>query len=136
MFQSIGRGWTFLKQSWSLGQKAPAVLFPTLAGLVVSVIILIIMMLPLGGMIIYIRKVLWGQVAIGVVIGLLLVILVAIASTMTILSSNLAGTALLGPETDHRRCVGKGIRIGWGSVLDGSWPSVLSDLAGFQKAFS
>jgi len=95
LFQSIGRGWTFLKQSWSLGQKAPAVLFPTLAGLVVSIIILIIMMLPLGGMIIYLRKVPWGQVAIGVVLGLLLVILVAIASTMTILSSNLAGTALL-----------------------------------------
>jgi hypothetical protein len=94
LFQSIGRGWTFLKQSWLLGQKAPAVLFPTLAGLVVSVIILLIMMLPLGGMIIYLRKELWGQVAIGAMIGLLLVILVAIASTMTVLSSNLAGTAL------------------------------------------
>jgi hypothetical protein len=94
LFQSIGRGWTFLKQSWTLGQKTPAVLFPTLAGLVVSVIILLIMMLPLGGMIIYLRKEPWGQVAIGTMLGLLLVILVAIASTMAVLSSNLAGTAL------------------------------------------
>jgi hypothetical protein len=98
LFQSIGRGWIFLKQSWSWGQKVPTVLFPTLAGLVVSIIILLIMMLPLGGMIIYLRKELWGQFAIGVIIGLLLVILVAIANTATVLASNLAGTALLGQK--------------------------------------
>jgi hypothetical protein len=99
LFQSIGRGWTFLKQSWSLGQKTPAVLFPIFAGLVASVVILIIMMLPLGGMIVYLRKEPWGQVAIGVVLGLLLVILIAVASSMTVLSSNLAGTALLDQKT-------------------------------------
>ena len=98
MFQSLGRGWTFLKQSWLLGQRAPAVLFPTIVGLVVSVIILLIMMLPLGGLIVYIRKEPWGQVAIGAMIGLLMVIMVAIANTMTVLSSNLAGAALSGQK--------------------------------------
>jgi hypothetical protein len=94
MFQSIGRGWTFLKQSWSLGQKAPAVLFPTLSGLIISVVILIIMALPLGGLIIYIRKDLLGQVAIGAVIGLIGVILLAVANTMRLMSAKLSGAVL------------------------------------------
>jgi hypothetical protein len=98
LFQSIGRGWTFIKQSWSLGQKAPAVLFPTFAGLIISMIILLILMLPLGGLIVYIRKELWGQVAIGAMFGFLLIVLVAIANMMSILSSNLAGTALSGQK--------------------------------------
>jgi len=98
LFQSIGRGWKFVKQSWSLGQKVPAILFPTFAGLVVSVIILVILLLPLGGMIVYLRKEPWGQVAIGAVIGLLLVVLVAIPSIMAVLSSNLSGTTLSGQK--------------------------------------
>lgn len=98
MFQSIGRGWTFLKQSWSLGQKAPTVFFPTLAGLIISVVTLIIMALPIGGLIIYIRKDLLGQVAIGVVLGLIGVILLVIANTMQLMSANLSGTALTGEK--------------------------------------
>jgi hypothetical protein len=94
MFQSIGRGWTFLKQSWSLGQKVPVVLVPILAGLIISMVILIIMALPLGGLIIYIRKDLLGQVAIGAVIGLIGVILLAIANTMRLMSANLSGAVL------------------------------------------
>jgi hypothetical protein len=98
MFQSIGRGWTFLKQSWSLGQKTPVVLFPIVAGLILSVVILIIMALPLGGLIIYIRKDLLGQVVIGAVIGLIAVILMAIINTMRLMSSNLSGAVLSGQK--------------------------------------
>ncbi len=98
MFQSIGRGWTFLRQSWLLGQKAPVVLFPILAGLIFAVVILIIMALPLGGLIIYIRKDLLGQVVIGVVIGLIGIILLAIANTMRLMSANLSGAVLSGEK--------------------------------------
>jgi hypothetical protein len=98
MFQSIGRGWTFLKQSWSLGQKTPVVLFPILAGLIISVVILISMALPLGSLIIYIRKDVLGQVVIGAVIGLIGVILLAIANTMRLMSSNLSDAVLSGQK--------------------------------------
>lgn len=74
-------------------------LFPILAGLVLSVIILLIMSLPLGGLILYIRKDPLGQVAIGAVIGLILVILVAVANTMRLMSSNLSGTTLSGQKS-------------------------------------
>jgi hypothetical protein len=94
LFQSLGRGWTFLKQSWSLGQRVPVVLFPTLTGLVICVVILIIMTLPLGALILYIRKTILGQVAIGAVIGLTLIILMVIINTMRFLSSSLANVAL------------------------------------------
>jgi hypothetical protein len=96
LFQSIGRGWTFLKQSWIFGQKNPVVLFPTLISLLASFLTLIITLLPVAGLIIYIRKNEWGQVAIGVALGLSLIILVAIINVLTIMTSNLTGTALSG----------------------------------------
>ncbi len=96
MFQSIGRGWVFLKQSWHFGQKTPVVLFPALLGLSIAVMTTAVVMLPLAGLVTYIRKVVWGQVAIGVLIGLLIIILVAIANTTAVLSSGLAGMTLSG----------------------------------------
>jgi hypothetical protein len=96
LFQSIGRGWTFLKQSWLLGQRVPAVLFPIFTGLVLSMVTLVILAVPLGGLIMYIRKDTLGQVMIGVVIGLILLILLLIANIMRLMSSNLSGAALSG----------------------------------------
>jgi hypothetical protein len=96
LFQSIGRGWVFLKQSWVLGQRSPEVLFPALLGFSVSVMTTLVMMLPLGGLIYYIRKEYWGQVSIGVLIGLLITLLVAIAHMTSIPSSQLSGRALSG----------------------------------------
>jgi hypothetical protein len=96
LFQPLQRGWIFLKQSWSFGRRAPVLLFPSLAGLVLSLILLLVMTLPLGGMILYIRKDLLGQVAIGIAIGMLLVILLAVFNTVKFLSSGLVGSLLAG----------------------------------------
>ena|GEM_PF-3531575 len=96
MFQSIERGWIFIKQSWLLSQKIPAVLLPTLISILTTILTTIIMLLPIAGLILYIRKNVWGQVAIGAVIGLLLILIVAVIHVLTVMSSNLAGAALLG----------------------------------------
>lgn len=98
MFQSIGRGWIFVKQGWHLGQKTPSVLFPTIISILTMMITTIVMLLPIAGLIIYIRKNIWGQVTIGILVGLLLILITAVLNSMSVMTANLAGEAMLGKK--------------------------------------
>ncbi|MBN2258784.1 MAG: hypothetical protein JW704_13365 [Anaerolineaceae bacterium] len=98
MFQSLGRAWNFLKQSWLFGQRSPVVLYPSLISLIGSLLTMFVMLLPVAILIFHIRKNEWGQVAIGVLIGLLLIVLVAIMNTMSVMTSNLSGAILAGRQ--------------------------------------
>ena len=100
MFQSIGRGWIFIKQSWLLSQKTPAVLFPTLLSILTMILATTVILVPIAGLVIYIRKNVWGQVAIGVLIGLLLSLIITVINVFSIMSSNLASTTLTGRKTN------------------------------------
>lgn len=94
--QSIGRGWSFIKQSWIFSQKTPGVLLPSLISLLGTILTTLIMLLPLAGLIIYIRKNVWGQVAIGILIGFLLILILSVITVFSIMTSRLSKAALAG----------------------------------------
>lgn len=71
-------------------------LIPTLTGLILSVVTMLVAALPVAILVIYVRKNAWGQFAIGVLLGVLLLVLVAIINILAIMSSNLAGSVLGG----------------------------------------
>lgn len=96
MIQSLTRGWTFIKQSWAFGLRSPAVFLPTLIGLLAAILTMIVMLLPVAGLIYYIHTNEWGQVTIGIVVGLLLIVLVAIINVISIMTSNQIGSVLAG----------------------------------------
>ena len=96
MLQSIRRGWIFLKQGWKFGQQSPALLIPTLLSFLISFLSLVVVLLPLAGLIVYVRKSAWGQLAIGVLIGMLLMALVGVFNLFSFMTANLAGTRLKG----------------------------------------
>jgi hypothetical protein len=96
VFPSIRRAWIFLKQSWTFGQRSSGLLLPTLLSFLVSMVSLLVFLVPLTGLVVYIRKTLWGQFAIGALIGMLLVLLVGIFNLFTFMTAYLAGMKMRG----------------------------------------
>lgn len=140
VFASIRRGWIFLKQSWVFGQRSSALLVPTLLSFLVSMICLVVMLLPLSGLIVYIRKTVWGQFAIGVLIGMLLILMMGIFNWFRFMTAFLAGEKMRGISSTTsqawERISGFGgslFWIGMGIPLQAAWVGLTAFFTGHRR---